>query len=211
MHNLVRRLAVVGKIVPEHGSVLQIRLRVSLLRMNEIWKICGIPQKENWSIIEYPIPIAFLCVELDRESTRIPSAVGGALFATDSRESGDATRLLAHLVEHVHVCQVGDIICDFEFTVGSGTLGVDDTLGNALTIEVGKEVDQVEVLEQERTIRADALRSLWVEDGAAIGGGVNRLLVVAICLCRDGVSVNGSGGGRTGGNLLSSAVILSHV
>ena len=39
------------------------------------------------------------------------------------------------------------IIGNLELSVCTGTLGVDDTLWNTLTIEVSEEVDQVEVLE----------------------------------------------------------------
>lgn len=39
---------------------------------------------------------------------------------------------------------------------------MDDTLGNTLTVEVGKQVDQVEVLKQKRAIGADSLTGLRV-------------------------------------------------
>ena len=46
------------------------------------------------------------------------------------------------------------------------------------TIKVSQLVDQVEVLEQERAHGAQPLPATGVVDGSAIGGGVDRLLVV---------------------------------
>ena len=43
---------------------------------------------------------------------------------------------------------------------------------------MGQLVDQVEVLEQERAHGAQPLPATGVVDGGAIGGGVDRLLVV---------------------------------
>lgn len=43
---------------------------------------------------------------------------------------------------------------------------MDDPLGNALSVEVGKEIDQVKVLEQKRPILSDSLHG-W--DASAAG------------------------------------------
>ena len=47
---------------------------------------------------------------------------------------------------------------------------VDNTLGNSLAVEVGQEINQVEVLQQERAILASSLGLIWVRDGGAIAG-----------------------------------------
>jgi hypothetical protein len=53
---------------------------------------------------------------------------------------------------------------------------VDDTLGNALAIEVGQQIDQVEVLEQEGAVLANPLELLGVCNRSAIRCGVDGLL-----------------------------------
>ncbi len=53
-----------------------------------------------------------------------------------------------------------------------------NTLGDTLTIEMGQQINQVEILEQERAILPDSLVCLWVLDRASIGSGVKWLLVV---------------------------------
>lgn len=41
-----------------------------------------------------------------------------------------------------------------------------------------EEVDQVEVLQEEGTRGAYSLRGIWIEDWRAVGGGVDRRVVV---------------------------------
>lgn len=60
---------------------------------------------------------------------------------------------------------------------------MDDTFGDSLAVKVCQQVDQVEVLEQERTILTNALGGLGVHDRAAVGGGVDRGFIVAVGLC----------------------------
>jgi hypothetical protein len=49
---------------------------------------------------------------------------------------------------------------------------------------VCQQINQVEILEEKRSVAANALRGLRVEHRATIGGGVDRLLVVAVGSCR---------------------------
>jgi len=56
--------------------------------------------------------------------------------------------------------------------VSSGTLGVDDTLGNPLSVKVRKQVDQVEVLQEERSVETGPLDSVRVALGRTVRGGV---------------------------------------
>jgi hypothetical protein len=41
---------------------------------------------------------------------------------------------------------------DLEDSVGSSTLGVDDALGDALAVKVSEQVNQVEILKEERAV-----------------------------------------------------------
>ena len=62
--------------------------------------------------------------------------------------------------------------------ISSSALGVDHPLGDALAVEVGELVDQVEVLEQQRAHRPNALEVMGVGHGGSIRGGVRGLLIV---------------------------------
>ena len=69
----------------------------------------------------------------------------------------------------------------FEITMGTSTLGVDDSLRDSFTVEVGQLVNKLEVLEKDWTVFAGEERVLVVVDGSSGGGG-------------QGVAVVGHGG-----------------
>ena len=73
----------------------------------------------------------------------------------------------------------GKILGYDEFTVGGGTLSVDDSLGDALTGEVGEFVEEVEVLEKNGAVWSDSQRVLVVVEGGS-GGSCDNLLVSSI-------------------------------
>jgi hypothetical protein len=53
------------QIIPKHSSILQIRLRISLLGMDKQWKQARIADEEDGRIVEHPIPVPFFGVEFD--------------------------------------------------------------------------------------------------------------------------------------------------
>ena len=55
---------------------------------------------------------------------------------------------------------------------------MDNTFRDSLAVEVGKQIDQMEVLEQEGAILANPLRGFGILHWTAIGGGVHRLLLI---------------------------------
>lgn len=95
------RLLMGREVVPEHGGIFEVRLRVSLLRMDENGKFRGVAKEENRGVVEDPVPIAFVGVKLERKASRIPGGVGRPLFAADGRKASNALRFLADAAEHV--------------------------------------------------------------------------------------------------------------
>ena len=64
--------------------------------------------------------------------------------------------------------------------MGAGAPGVHHALRHALAVEVGELLDEVEVVDRLRTLRADLGAELVVRDGlATVGGGVGVRLEVA--------------------------------
>lgn len=113
--------------------------------MDEVGELGGVPQEEDRGVVEDPIPVTLLGAKLHGKSTRITSSVGRTRLATDSGESNGGLDLVANLAKEWLGGDVGEIMGHFEVTVSTGTLGVDDTLRNTLAIEVGEEVDMVEI------------------------------------------------------------------
>ena len=78
---------------------------------------------------------------------------------------------------------------NLELSIGTCTLGVDNTLRDTLAVEVSELVDQVEVLEEERAVRAtSSLVGLSMVNWSTAGCGIGWLLVVLV----------GGGGGLVG-------------
>ena len=114
--------------VHSHSSILKIGLRIPLLGMDEYGELGRIPEEKDWGVIEHPIVVPLLGIKLDRKSPRISCRVGRSFFSTDRREPREAPCLLADAVEHVHRCEVADIIGYLELAECTGALGVDDTV-----------------------------------------------------------------------------------
>jgi hypothetical protein len=60
-------------------------------------------------------------------------------------------------------------VCDNEFAVGTSALSVDNALGDAFTGEVGKLVEEVEVLEQDGTLRSNSQGILVIVNRVPLG------------------------------------------
>jgi len=102
-------------------------------------------------------------------------------LATNSRESNRDGALLASLedVGHTEVIErVGGAV----ETVSTTTLGVDDTFGNTLSVEVREEIYQVEVLEEERAVLANTLDLVGVRHGNTIAGCVESVLTLGVAV-----------------------------
>jgi len=166
----VDRLGVLGKVVPEDGGVIRVgkvSLRVALLSVNEVGELGWVAQEEDGGVVGDHVPVALRSPELDTETTRVASKIGSSALATDGRET-DGDGALMTLLEDV--CQA-DIIksvgCPVD-TVCSTTLGVNDTLGDTLAVEVREQIDQVVILEKKRPVLADTLGLIRVRHGNAI-------------------------------------------
>lgn len=206
VHHLVDGLLVRREVVPEHGGIFKVGLRVALLGVDEDGELGGIAQEEDGSVVENPVPVTLLCVKLHGKPTRIPGTVWGTLLATNSREPREHLGLLTHSFEHVddslirdvsiesfYLSQgdrwvsydVANVVRNLEFTIGASTLGMHNTFGDSFTVKMGEQVDQVEVLKEERSVTANALGSLGVHDRTAGGRGVDGSLIVAVSSWRE--------------------------
>jgi hypothetical protein len=113
--------------------------------VDKVGELGGVPQEEDRGVVKDPIPVTLLGAQLDGESTRITSSVSRARLTTDGGESDGGLDLVAHLAEERLGGDIGEIMGHFKVTVSTGTFGVHDTLRNTLAIEVGEEVDVVEI------------------------------------------------------------------
>lgn len=104
-HDLVLALWRVAPEVEGRVGVLVARLRVALLRVDEVRELDGILDEENRSIVSDHVVVAFFSVELNRETTWITFGVGSTTLACDGREAQEQGSLLADLVEEGCLCE----------------------------------------------------------------------------------------------------------
>ena len=72
---------------------------------------------------------------------------------------------------------LGYVIGNFEESMGCGTLGVHNSLGDSLTGEVSELVEEMEVLSEDGATGTSGHRVLVVIDGSTRAGGDNGTLV----------------------------------
>ena len=148
--DLVHGLGVLGEVVPEHGRVIgaaQVGGGMPLLGVDEVRELGWVAQEKYGCVVGDHVPIALFRAELDAKASRIASTVVGTGFATDRREADRDGAFFACLAEDIGLAKIVERLGALEGTVGTTPFGVDDSLGDSLTVEVGDEIDQVEILE----------------------------------------------------------------
>ncbi|KAH3669350.1 hypothetical protein OGAPHI_001471 [Ogataea philodendri] len=120
---------------------------VSFLSVDEVRELGWIPNKENRGVIVNQVQVSVLGVELGSKSSWVSGRVCRTFLTTDGGESGENSGLLTNSVQELGGTHIGDVISDFENTVGTRTLGMDNSLWNSFSVEMSKRVDQLKVLE----------------------------------------------------------------
>ena len=199
-HDLMNGFGVLREVVPELGRVIaatQVGSRIPLLGVDEVREFGGIAQEEDGSVVCYHVPVALFSSELDRETSRVSGTVGGAGFATDGGEANGDWALFAFFAEDVGNAEVVQWLGALEGPMSTAALGVDDSLGNAFTVEMGEKVDQMEVLKKQWTVGTDTLGLVWMGHRDAIAGCVEDLLGRSIAVVF--VASEDASSGRIGG------------
>jgi len=177
-HDLMDRFRVLREVIPEHIGIFQVSLRITLLGVDEVREFCRITDEEHGSIVEHPIQVTLLGPDLHGETSGVTSSICATAFSTDGRETDGRSGFVAHFGEELCRGKIGDVVGDLEVTVCAGTFGMDNTLGDPLTIEVSEEVDMVEVLKEQWAIGRCSLGGIRLGDGCTVGGGVDGTVLV---------------------------------
>ncbi len=146
----VRRLGGQRPEVPLHVVVAQPVVRAALLRPDEVLEFHRVLDEEHRRVVAHQVVVALLGVELQREAAGVAPGVRAALLARDGGEAGQHLGPLAGL-EEIRLGELADVIGDLEDPVRPAALGVHHPLGDPFAVELGHLLDQVVVLEQDRT------------------------------------------------------------
>ena len=94
-------------------------------------------------IIEYPVIVAFAGLELDREAAEISNGIRRTLLGPNGRYSYEDFCLLSDICQEVGVCEITDIVGDFEVSTGSGGFSMDASFRDSFSEEVSQIFNQL--------------------------------------------------------------------
>ena len=177
--------------IPHHGGGFQVGIGAALLGVDEVTELQGIANKEDRGIVPHHVPVALFGVELHGETARIAFGIAGTLLAANRREPDEHVGFLADFTEEFRGRVVRDVFRHRENAVGAGTLGVYDSLRDALAVEVRHLFEKLEVLHQHRAAGTGGHGILVIADRAS-GSGSDRFLVAHSTSILDELTDRGS-------------------
>ena len=95
----------VGPEVPSRVGVLSASVGAALLGMDEVWELDWVSDKEDWSIVSNHIPVTFLGVMLDSETTWVAIAIVGTALTSDSGETKEDGSSLSNGVHELGLAE----------------------------------------------------------------------------------------------------------
>jgi hypothetical protein len=150
--------------------------------VDEVLELDRVAHEERRRVVADEVVVALVGVELEREPARVADRVGAAHLAGHGGEAGEDRRALADLREEARRRPLGDVGGDLEEAVGAAALGVDDPLGDPLSVEVLQLLHKVRVVQHRGTVRPDRQRELIAGDrDAGIGRGSRDVPFIAHC------------------------------
>ena len=152
--DLMGGFRIVGPEIPLHVVVAQARIRQPFLAADEVRELHRVAHEEDRRVVADQIVVAFVGVEFQREAAHVAPGVGAARFAG---HRGEARQHLGRgaLLEQRRPGVGGNVLGCLEHAERARALGVGLTLGNLLAVEVRHLLQEMHVMEQDGTVRAD--------------------------------------------------------
>ena len=158
--------------VPLHVVVPQVGCGHALLRPDEVLELQRVAHEEDRRVVADHVEVASGRIELQRESARVPPGVWAAALAGDGGEPDQRVGLGARR-KHLGSGVFADVVGHFEVAERATALGMRLAFRDAFPVELGHLLDQVVILQQDRTVGADRQRLFVTGCGdARVGGGV---------------------------------------
>src|SRR6185437_11797546 len=146
--------------------------------MDEILKFLRIADEENRRVVTDQIVVALLGVELEREAAGIADRVGRSGFLGDRGKPRQHGRAQAFFAQKISFAPGRHVFGNLEKAVSAAALGVNHAFRNPFAVELRHLLDQVMVLQQDRTVGAGG-KGMFVarSRNACIGGRYRRCLI----------------------------------
>ena len=139
--------------------------------VDQVGKLDRVLNEEHRNVVADQVPVAVARVEFDRETAHVARRVDRSRAARDGGEPDEHLGPPALLLEQVRPGDVGEAFVTFEITVRRGSARVDDTLGDALMVEMVDLLAIDMVLQQHGAARAGLELILIIRHGHAVIGG----------------------------------------
>ncbi len=120
------------------------------------------PQEKHRRIISNEIPIPFLSLYLHTKTPRIPRRITTPTLSSNRTKPHRHRTLFPLLTQEIRTSNITQISCSSPCPVRTSTFSVNDTFGDTFSIVMSDGIEEVEVLEEERTVCS----------GGLVGGGV---------------------------------------
>lgn len=114
--------------------------------MDEVWELDGIFDEEDGGVVAYHVIVSFLSVVFEREATRVAVTVTCTFLTCNSGEPEEDRGALSNSIHEFGLRVLRKIVRHLDISMSTGALGVDNTLRDALSIEVGQLINKIEVL-----------------------------------------------------------------
>eukprot|EP00166_Cyanidium_caldarium_P003367 ctg_325.g94 len=160
----IQTLRVMAQKVQNAPALLPLGARVRFESVNEVGELDGIADEEHRKVVAHQIPDALARVKLDGETAWVPQRLRRVAGVNDGGEAHCHRGATADFTEHVRTRQVGDVVRHLKITLGHHATRVHHPLRLPLTVKIGQLLQQMVVLEQHRSARAQRQRRGVVGD-----------------------------------------------
>ena len=140
-HHLMQCLRRQAPEIPHRRVTPQVRLRVSLLRVNKIGKLQRVPDKENRRVIPNQIPVSLVSIKFHGKSPDIPFRIGSSSFPRYRGKTHEHVGFLTDPCKNTRLRVTGNIIRHRKRAKRPTSLGMHDSFWNPFTIKMSQFLD----------------------------------------------------------------------
>ena len=162
--HLVRRLGRQRPEVPLHVVVAEAGIGPAFLGTDEVLELHRVADEEHRRVVPHHVVVALGGVELEGKAPRVAPGIRAALFTGHRREAQRRVRPGA-LLEDRGLGVHADVLGHSEVAECTAPLGMRLPLGNPLPVEVRHLLDEIVILQQDRTVGTNGQRVLVARYG----------------------------------------------
>ena len=139
-------------------------LWVPRLGANDIGSLDGVAAEEHWEIEADNVVIAFLCLQLDRETSRVAGFIREFAAERDSRETNEHRSLLSNILQEAGFRECRNVLRSLEKAESSRAAWMDHALEVPGPVEVLLLLEKMHIAHERNTSDVLAVLGIWDRD-----------------------------------------------